>query len=153
MEVSMKRFFICLSFLALAAAAKTVNAQTGLAGHTYGGDRPAVEGSTDQAPGKLTGVVDKIEHYRNGLRLTIKTDNKKEYQYSLYYAGQGPQTSLSVEKKCNAALKSLDDLKVNDVIAIKIDAGNIKSLTLKERPADNGDNASAKAGDKPNEKQ
>jgi outer membrane lipoprotein-sorting protein len=133
----MKPFFLCIFLLILATAATTARAQTGAAGKTYGGDRSAVEGSnTDEAPTKITGVLDKIERYRNGLRITIKSNNKKVYQYSVYYEGQGPQTTLSVDKNVKVALKTLDDLKVEDIVSIKLDGGNVKSLVLKERPAE-----------------
>jgi hypothetical protein len=132
----MKPFSLFLFLLVIATAAVTVNAQTGLAGKTYGGDRPAMDGGADEAPSKLTGVVGKIDHFRNGLRITIKVKNNKEYRYSVFYSGQGPQTSLSVDKNVNVTLKTLDDLKVNDVVSVKLDSGNIKSLVLKERLTD-----------------
>jgi|HubBroStandDraft_6_1064221.scaffolds.fasta_scaffold266818_1 hypothetical protein len=137
----MKAFFLCLFFLFVATAATSVRAQTGPAGHTYGGDRPAVEGEAGNAPTKITGVLDKIEKFRNGLRITIKAGDNKEYQYSVFYAGQGPQTSLSVDKNVkDVTLKTVDDLKVADTVYIKIDAGNIKSLVLKQRPAETAQN-------------
>jgi hypothetical protein len=140
----MKPIFLCLCFLLVATAASTARAQTGGAGKSYGGDRPAVEGgAAEDAPTKITGVLDKIEKYGNGLRITIKAKNNKEYQYSLFYEGHGPKTTLSVEKNLKVELKTLDDLKVEDTVLVKLDAGNVKSLVLKDRPSEKAKDQSA----------
>jgi len=132
----MKQFCLCLFFVFIAtAAATTARAQAGPAGKTYGGDQ-GLTTFDDRGPSKLTGVLDKIEKFRNGLRITVKADNKKEYQYNLFYVGQGPQVKLSVEKNVDVQLKTLDDLKLNDTVFLKLDQGTVKALVLKERPAD-----------------
>jgi len=133
----MKKSFMGLVFLLLVGCVTTVaSAQLAPAGQGYGGDPAYGAVATKEAPTKLTGVLDKIQKYRNGLKLTIAAANKKYYQYSVYYAGQGFQTALSVDKGCAATLNSLDDLKVNDVVFLKLNGTNVKSLVLKERPAD-----------------
>jgi len=140
----MKQFCLCLFFVFIAAAATTARAQAGAAGKTYGGDQ-GLTTSPDSGPTKLTGVVDKIEKFKNGLRITVKVDKKKEYQYNLFYAGQGPQVSLSVDKNVGVQLKTVDDLKLEDTVLLKLDRGNIKSLVLKERPAEKPKETSGKS--------
>ena len=133
----MKRLFLCSLFLFVTTAATTAMGQAGPAGETYGGDRGMVSpGRT--APTKVTGVLDKIERYSNGLKITVMGKDKKEYQYSLWYQGHGPQTALSVDKKVNVELKRLDDLRLEDVVSIKLDGdtGSVKSLVLRERPGE-----------------
>jgi len=133
----MKQFCLCLFLFVvfLATAASTARAQAGPAGSTYGGDQGL---TTDPyaGPTKITAVVDKIEKFKNGIRITVTADNKKEYQYNLFYPGPWPQATLSVEKKLNVKLKTVDDLKLQDTVLIKLDRGNIKELVLKARPAE-----------------
>jgi len=139
----MKQVCFCLFFLFIAAAVTTARAQGHAAasqnqGPPWGSGFDSIYGDTGfyAGPTKLTGVVDKIEKFKNGIRITVKVHDKKEYQYNLFYARQGPQVTLSVARNLNVQLHTVDNLKLQDTVFLKLDDGKLKALVLKERPVE-----------------